>query len=198
MRAATLSLVLITLPACSPAQRVAAGAGIGGAGLVTSYAALASMVPSCRQQRGNNVCVEYDEPTPPSVAAPVAFAGLGAVALGSLLVAKGVNRRQPPPSKTYIAVVLPPQPTPLDTSEAVGMAIAHLVVTGIDGDGKPSKLLDVDDALITLNVEGTEAELANLRVHTAPDGEWRMLTACYEFERAWRLTALGTNPVCIH
>jgi hypothetical protein len=182
------------------------GEALSMVGAVTALGAIESTVPHCmrtrdpgelgaRQGRADDSCLQYSKPVSRKVAVPIAFGGVGAVLLGGLLVVTAVRSDLPrlsPPDP-----VVPPQRlTPLEPTDAVGMALAQLVVEGIDGDGKPSKLLDVDDTDITLSGQGTRAELGNLRVQTAADGSWRALSACYEYESEWRLVALGTGPAC--
>jgi hypothetical protein len=75
------------------------------------------------------------------------------------------------------------------------MVVSRLVLRGMNGDHRPTKLLDVDDTQTSLSVEGGYAELQNLRVRTA-DGTWRTVGACYALESEWRLTSLGPAPQC--
>jgi hypothetical protein len=195
-----LTLLLVTVAGCSPAQRVAVGGGIAAVGLGVTYVALESMAGSCSQPRGpDGVCpASSSKPTSPSVAVPGVLAGLGVAVLGVVIMAGDVEHSQPPPTAKLADPAPPENPAALDQSEAVGMAVARMVLAGINGNSKPAKLLGVDDAHSSLRVEGRHAELWNLRVHSAADETWRTVGACYEYENEWRLTSLGTTLGCPH
>ena len=90
----------------------------------------------------------------------------------------------------------PDEPTILDGTDAVGMAIAQLVLVGLNSDAKPSKLLGVDDAQVRVHAKGRHAELWNLRIRTVANETWRSVGACYEYEHEWRLTSLRATPGC--
>jgi len=198
MRLAIVSLLLLTTTACSPAQQRFAGAGIATAGVAATYIALDSMVPSCRQRtEPHNVCVSHSPTIPPSVGFPIAFAGIGAVVLGGLIVATASETRRPPREAKPAAPTPPEQPAPLAESDAVGMALAHLMLAKrLDGNTKPAKLLAVDDTHSHLNIQGRHAQLWNLRVQNASDDDWLTLGACFEYQHEWSLTSLGATPGC--
>ena len=166
--------------------------------MVTTYVALASMVPSCRQYREpDRVCVEHSDPTQPNVGFPVAFGGLGAVVLGGLIVVTAVEHSELPRAGTPAMPVPPEEPAPLDETDAFGMAVAQLALTGIDCDAKPPRrLLSVDDTQSSLHVQGRRAELWNLRVRTASDETWLTVGARYEYKNVWQLMWLGTTLGC--
>ncbi|HVY31199.1 MAG TPA: hypothetical protein VHB79_31800 [Polyangiaceae bacterium] len=193
MRTSLLTLLFLATTACSWSQRATVGAAIGGAGLATTYLAVQSMVPGCRQDSGRDrVCVEDYKTTPPEVGFPIAFGGLGVAVLGGLIVGAGAENRPVSPPHADDTPAHSEEPSRLFASDAVGMVVARLMIVGIEHD-KPRELQNVDSSQITLNVEGRHAELWNLRVHTV-DGTGLTLGACYEYDGEWRMTALGTSP----
>jgi hypothetical protein len=121
---------------------------------------------------------------------------------------EGVEGRRPAPTDTLSALpATPEKPAALDETEAVGMAVARLVLRGappvrrgrgveadINVTFRPAKLLGVDQTQSRLHVEGRHAELWNLRVRTSTGV--RTVGACYAYENKWRLTSLGTTPAC--
>lgn len=196
--------------ACSPAQRVVAGGGIAAAGAGLTYLALESMTGSCREHTDpREVCFSSYESTPPGAAWPVAAGGLGIAFLGGVVMATGMENSRPARAGTRAAPSPSENPTALKQTEAIGMAVARLVVrggppvprinavgVGINTKSKPAKLIDVDHSQSNLHVEGLHAELWNLRVRTAADKTWRTVGACYEYENEWRLTSLRMTPGC--
>jgi|GEM_PF-3842044 len=187
----------MTASACTPAQRATAGIGIGATGIGVTYGALASMVPSCRVHRPvDQSCVQYSDPLPPKVAFPLVFGGLSLVVLGGLVLATAGEQGEQPSNESGTVPAPPDRPTVLDESDAVGMAIAQLVLVGFDNDAKPSELLGVDDAQVIVRTRGPRAELSNLRIRTAADEAWRAVAACYEYEQEWKLTSVGTAAKC--
>jgi hypothetical protein len=200
MRTTVFGLLLLSSVACSPTQRATVGTTVGGAGALTTFVALESMVPSCRAHtEPHDTRVAYSKATPPNVGFPLAFAGLGAVVLGGLLIATASEYHQQPQTDAPAPPTPITSPTRLDQREAVGMAIAHvLLAKRVDGNSKPTRLLGVDESHSQLHVAGRYAELRNLRVHTAADETWLTLDACFEYqpEHAWWLTSLGTTPGC--
>ena len=204
VRIEILSLLVVTATACSPAQRAVVGGGMAAAGGGLTFLAVESMAGSCQQPRApDGVCnASSNKPTPPRTALPVAFAGLGIAFLGAVVMAtadehggasSSVAPGAPPPPD---APAPPGNPVPLTEDEAVGMAVAHLVLTDIDGNSRPAKLLGVDDSQSSLQVEKQYAELSKLRIRVAADGTWRAVGACYEYESEWRLTSFRTTPGC--
>ena len=176
-----------------------------GAGV--TYFAFESMTGSCRQHtEPRDVCFASYEPTPPGAAWPVAVGGLGIAFLGGVVMATGMEHRLPAPTGMHVAPAPPENPTALNQSEAVGLAVARLVLRGGppvprmnavgNTNSKPAKLLGVDATQSRLNVDGPHAELWNLRVRTASDKTWRAVGACYEFENEWRVTSLRSTPGC--
>jgi len=197
MRAAIVGLLFSSMAACTPTQRVAAGAGIAGVGAATTYGALTSLLPSCRR-RGDPYrgCGDDSKAMSPDVVAPLAFGGLSAVVLGGLIMATGVRPSAPPPAVARDLAPPPVKPDTLDASEAVAMAVARLLVTGIDGDSKRQRLQRLDDTQSSFHLQGRRAELTNLRVRTAADQTWRSIDACYQYEERWRLLSLGNVTSC--
>lgn len=196
MRKAMLGVLLITTAACSPAGRMAAGGTVAGAGALVTAAALAGMAGVCAQngeQQQYRPC-DNSKPTSPSVGVPIAAGGVGMVVLGGVIMAGGIraNTNDVPRSESFTEPAPSEKPTPLPETDAVGMAVAWLTIAGIDG--KRVKLLGVDGKQSHLDVDGTHAELWNLRVHTAADHEWLRVGACYEFDQEWKVTSLGTAP----
>jgi hypothetical protein len=198
MRSGTLTLLFMLAAGCTPAQRTAAGIGIGGTGVAVTYGALASMIPSCQKRSfSNNVCTEYTKALPHEVGFPLAFGGVGAVVLGGMIVATaGKGHRRPRPHDTAPPEPPPAEPVALYSTQAVAMAVARLVITGKDRSESPALLGGVDDTQSSLNVQGRRAELRNLRIRTAKDPTWRMVDACYEYRKEWRLTSFETTASC--
>lgn len=207
-----MTLLLVTAAACSPAQRVAVGGGIAAAGMAVTYASIESMAGSCSQPRGpDGVCSSSaDKPTSLRGGWPSVLAGVGVTVLGAAVMVEGLEQHPTPPTGTRSDPPVPPEkPVALRETEAVAMAVAHLVLhgvppvrrkggvgEGIDGSSAPAKLLGVDDAQSSLNVEGGRAELWNLRVLTAADAGWRTVGACYQYANEWRVTSLRATPGC--
>ena len=97
---------------------------------------------------------------------------------------------------TLVTSAAPESVAALDPTEAVGMAIAHLVLVGMAGFDKPPMLTGVDDKRSHLDIHGQYAELSNLRVQTTSSQSWLTLNACYEFDTEWRLISLSTIRGC--
>lgn len=189
---------MLTSTACTPAGRMLAGGGLAAAGVGVTSAALDSMT-ECR--RGELSCPRRYSPTSPTVAMPVAAAGLGIAFLGAVVLSQHGERRARVPNKaterpTPPIVVAPPPPV-LDETSAVGMAVARLSIIGIRLHQKPTTLLSVDDTQVSLQVGGKRAELSNLRVLTTSSPEWRSVRACYELREQWHLVRIGTGPGCL-
>lgn len=192
-----LALVLLTATACSPAQRAAAGVGMGVVGAGVTYGAIEWMVPRCtgRSEQGQG-CVQHPEPLPPEIGFPVVLGGIGVVVLGGLILATAGEHHGRSTKDVSTTETPPEAPAPLDQTEAVGMAVAEYMLVGLHRNAKPSKLLDVDDTQVTLQANERYAELLNLRIRVGSDESWRVVGACYEYEHAWRLTAVGTTLEC--
>jgi hypothetical protein len=140
--------------------------------------------------------VQFSDPLPPKVGFPLAFGGLSLVVLGGLVLATASEQCEQPPNEPPTVPAPPDRPTVLDGSDAVGMAIAQLVLVGLDNDAKPPELLGVDDAQVVVRTTGRRAELSNLRIRTAADESWRSIAACYEYVYEWELTSVGTVAGC--
>jgi hypothetical protein len=197
VRTTFISLLLVTAVGCTPAQRTATGGAIALGGLGITVVSLASMTRwSCQKQfDGREVCTDDQEPTPPGVAMSGAALGLGVVVLGLALVATADAGGGSPIAAKPDAPELPPAPpTPLEKTDALGMAIARLTLEGVNIFARRAKLLGVDDSQSNLRVDGAHAELSSLRVRTDLDARWRTLRACYEFDREWRVVRFGTTP----
>jgi len=196
MRAGFLSLLLLATAACSPAQRGAVGGAIGSGGLAVAGVAMDSMMTSSCRLRREGICIEYNDPLPPKMGFPLVCIGLGVASVGALILATSGEPVREPPKQA------PPTPAPTDEprtlgrTDAAGMALAHLVLVGLEGDAQPSKLSGVDDAQVSVRANDKHAELWDLRIRTVTDGSWRSVGACYEYEQEWRLTSLGTTPGC--
>ncbi|HEX2872225.1 MAG TPA: hypothetical protein VHP33_13230 [Polyangiaceae bacterium] len=197
MRTALFALLFLTAAACSPAQRRAAGVGVGLVGAGVTYGAIEWMVPRCngRNEQGQG-CVQHPEPLPPEVGIPVVFGGIGVVVLGGLIVATAGQHHARSPKDTSAAPAPPEEVAVLDEGEAVGMAVAEYMLVGLHRNAKPSKLLDVDETQVIVHANERHAELFNLRIRAGADETWRVLGACYEYEHAWRVTAVGTTLEC--
>lgn len=115
--------------------------------------------------------------------------------LGGLLVASSAEQPPAPARASDVVDAPPDEPTSLDQVDAIGMAVAELVLNGVDGDAKPSKLLELDDTRSRLFVDEGRAELWNLRVHKVDD-TWLTLFGCYEYEGGWQLKSLSRTPGC--
>lgn len=198
VRTGILSVLLLTEVACSPAQRATVGGAIGAAGLAVAGDSIESMViPSCRLREGeHHACVEYYDPLPGKVGVPLVLMGIGVAMVGGAILATSVEPAGEPPKAKPTMPALPDEPTTFDETEAVGMAVAQLVSVGLDTDAKPSRLLGVDDAQVTVHAKDRHAELWNLRIRTVADESWRPVGACYEYEHEWRLTSLRATPGC--
>lgn len=191
------SLLLVTAAACSPAQRMAVGGTIAAVGVGVTSVSLESMAGSCSQPRGQDgVCpASASKPAPPSVALPGVLLGLGVAILGGVVMFARDEAAGPPLTEPLAAAAPPETPAALDGNEAVSMAVARLVLVGIKRHSTPVKVRGVDDTRSNLRVDGSHAELWNLRVQTA-DETWLTVGACYEFEDEWRVTSLGTSVGC--
>lgn len=197
MRTRLASLLLLLATACSPAQRTAAGIGVGVAGAAVTYRAVSWVVPSCRQRSDpHRGCLDHSEPLPSKAAFPLALVGLGVVVVGGLLVASATGTRGVRQTSASAPPVLPEKPTLLDSTEAVGMVVARLVVGSTDAHARPAKRHEVDDTEARLETLGARAQLSNLRIRTSTE-PWRVVRACYEFEKEWRLTSLGPTADCL-
>lgn len=192
-----LGLLFLTAAACSPAQRRAAGVGVGLVGAGVTYGAIEWMVPRCngRNEQGQG-CVQHPEPLPPEVGIPVVFGGIGVVVLGGLLVATAGKHHARPGKDVSTAPEPPKAVATLDETEAVGMAVAEYLLVGLHRNAKPSKLLDVDETQVLLQASERHAELTNLRIRAGSDASWRIVGACYEYEHQWRVTSVGTTLEC--
>lgn len=84
----------------------------------------------------------------------------------------------------------------LDETDAVGMAVAEYMLVGLHRNVKPAKLLDVDETQVILQASERHAELFNLRIRAGADETWRVVGACYEYDREWRVTSVGTTLKC--
>jgi hypothetical protein len=207
MRAAILGLTFLSAVACSPAQRTVVGGGVAVVGLAVTTVAVTSMARSCDQRAQSSCSQNFDSsynsnPSPPETAIPVALGGLGVAILGGVIMASSSDRNDPshgsssPPMGTLVTHAAPQSVAALDPADAVGMAIAHLVLVGMAGFDKPPALSGVDDKQSRLSVQGRYAELSNLRVQTTASQSWLTLHACYEFETEWRLISLSTLRGC--
>lgn len=133
---------------------------------------------------------------PPKVGLPLMFGGLGTAVVGGLILATASEKPEEPPTGIPALPTPPGEPAVLDRTEAVGMAVAQLVLVGRDGDVKPSELLGVDDTQVRVRSEGRHAELWNLRIRTAANQTWHVVGACYEYGHEWQLTSLGSTLAC--
>lgn len=198
MRVGILRLWLLTAVACSPAQRAIVGGVIGTAGLGVAGSSIDSMVfPSCRlrDDQHHDYCVEYNATLSPKEGLPLLAGGLGVALLGGVLLVTALPS-EPPPTKTPIVPASPDRPVVLNETDAVGMAVAQLVLVGLDSESKPSRLLGVDQTQVRIIAKDRRAELWNLRIRTVADETWRSVGACYEYEHEWRLKSLGTTSGC--
>lgn len=178
---------------------------IGAVGLGIAYSALAAMVPSCsdpplpaagQQPSGPQQTCEDPRGLSPKIGVPLALGGVGTALVGGVLLATASGQSEEQLTGIPAAPAPPDEPTVLDGTEAVGMAIAQLVLVGLDSDVKPSTLLGVDDTQVKVRSEGRRAELWNLRIRTAADETWRVVAACYEYKHDWQLVSLGTTLGC--
>ena len=169
-------------------------------GLGVTTAALESMAGPCRYSRQpDGTCADPSSPRPTttaSVGVPVALGGVGIALLGAAIMATSDYRPGSAPTAAPAAPALPESPVAFEASDAVAMAVAHLVVSGINSGSKRPELLGFDDTQAHLLLEGPRAELWNLRVHTASTGQWLTFSACFEYETEWRLTSISTSPGC--
>lgn len=76
------------------------------------------------------------------------------------------------------------------------MVLARLVVGDADAHAHVAKRHEVDDAEARLETLEKRAALSNLRIRTSTE-PWRVVRACYEFEKEWRLTSLGPIAECL-
>jgi hypothetical protein len=133
----------------------------------------------------------------PRVGFPLAFAGIGAVVVGGLIVATaGRQRRAPPKDAAVVSAPTAEEVAVLDETDAVGMAVAEYMLVGLHRNVKPAKLLDVDETQVILQASERHAELFNLRIRAGADETWRVVGACYEYDREWRVTSVGTTLKC--
>jgi hypothetical protein len=156
------------------------GGAIGTGGLAVAGGSIKSMVmPSCRLRRdGDHACVEYYDPLPPKVGFPLVALGIGVAMLGGVILGTAIEPGGEPPKEKPTMLAPPDEPTTLDETEAVGMAVAHLMLVGLDSDATPSKLLGVDHAHVRVHAKDRHAELWNLRIRTVADETWRSVGAC--------------------
>lgn len=194
MRTAMLGLLLSTTAACTPAGRTAVGGTVAGAGVLVTAAAVAGMAGLCPTTAEHPERRDCDKPTSPSVGLPIAAGGIGMAVLGGMIMAGSsrTSTNDVPRAESFTEPAPPAQPTLLAETDAVGMAVAWLMLAGIDG--RKIKLLGVESKQSHLDVDGAHAELWNLRVHTAADSDWLRVGACYEFDGEWKVTSLGTGP----
>lgn len=197
MRCNIFGLLLVTAAACSPAQRTAAGIGLGLVGAGATYGTIELMMPACSAQGSpRQGCSQHPKPLSPQVGFPLMFAGIGVTVLGGLLLATAGEHRARPTKD------LPSIPSPSDEvvalgqTEAVGMAIAEYMLVALHRNSKPSKLLDIDDTQVILQANERHAELWNLRIRAGSDESWRVVGACYEYDHEWRVTAVGSTLKC--
>jgi hypothetical protein len=199
LRAAVRTKIVIcafvATAACAPAQRTAVGAGMAGAGLLVSSAAIESMAEPCREYGEQHTCLDPRK-AHASEGIAVVLSGLGVAVVGGAILASAHETSPLRPAFSSETDPRPETPTSLDKSDAIGMALAQLVLVGIDGNRKPGKLLEVDDTRSTLTTVGRHAELSKLRVRVASDGSWLTLAACYEYENDWQVSSLGTTTAC--
>lgn len=197
MRSAIFILLPLTTLACSSTQREVVGGGITALGLATTYVAVQSMA-GCSEPTPLGQACDPAKRTSASSGVPVALGGVGVALLGGVILATA--RRSTAPSASAVPTpVSPDEPLPaLGETEAVGMALAQLLLTGVKGKPRPTKLVAVDSAHISFQVEGRHAELWNLRVRAAADDTWMTLGVCYDYddEHGWVATSLGTSPGC--
>ena len=140
--------------------------------------------------------MQHPEPLPPRVGFPVAFAGLGAVVVGGLIVANAGRHRKAPPKDLPTLPTSSEEVAALDEADAVGMAVAQYLLTGLHRNAKPAQLLDIDDTQITLQARERHAQLSNLRLRAGADETWRVVGACYTYEHAWHVTSVGSTLDC--
>lgn len=126
----------------------------------------------------------------------MALAGIGAVVVGGLIVATAGRQRQSPPKDRRAMPAPPEKVAALGETDAVGMAVAEYMLVGLHRNAKPAKLLDVDETQVTLQANERHAELSNLRIRAGTDETWRVVGACYEYDREWRVTSVGTTLKC--
>jgi hypothetical protein len=168
------------------------------AGLAVAGTSIESMViPSCRLREGeHHTCVDYNDPLPGREGIPLVLMGIGVAMVGGAIMVTSVERTREPAKGQPNVPAPPDEPSILKETDAVGMAVAHLVLVGIGSAEKTSKLAGVDDALVTVRAEAGHAELRNLRIRTVSDENWHSVSACYEYVHEWRLTSLRTTPGC--
>jgi hypothetical protein len=197
VRLGILGLLFVTAAACSPAQRTAAGVGVGLVGAGVAYGAADLMVPSCgaRREPGQG-CTQHPEPLSPQVGFPLVLGGIGVVVLGGLIVATAGGHGAHPAKDVHAVTAPPEEVAALDETEAVGMAVAEYMLVGLHRNAKPAKLLNVDETQVTLQANERHAELFNLRIRAGADESWRVVGACYEYEHEWRVTSVGTTLEC--
>lgn len=193
----SLGFLLLIATACSPAQRATAGVGLGVVGAGATYVALGAMTSSCRERSASTrACIAESQHLSPTIGFPVAFAGLGAIVLGGLILATATKPHPQPPATTTDQPSLPAPLADLDKSRAAAMAIAELLLVGLDPTKSPPPLRATDDTQATLHVTDHRAVLTNLRIRTAADKTWQTITACYEYRNEWQLKSLGKSPDC--
>jgi hypothetical protein len=197
VRKAISTLLLLTTLACSSTQQEVVGGGITALGLATTYVAVQSMAGCSEPTQLGQAC-DPAKLTAPSSGVPVALGGVGVALLGGVIMATA-RRSTAPRASSVPAPVSPDEPLPaLGETEAVGMVLARLVLSGVEGMPRPTRLVAVDSAHISFQVEDGHAELWNLRVQAAADGAWVTLGACYDYddEHGWVVTSLGRSPGC--
>lgn len=197
VRTGILGLLFLTAAACSPAQRTAAGVGVGLVGAGVTYGAIELMTPSCNGHgERSQGCTQHPEALSPKVGFPLMFGGIGVAVLGGLILATAGERRVSPPRQNPPIDAPPEEIAVLNETEAIGMAVAEYMLVGLYRNAKPAKLLDVDETQVRLEANARHAELWNLRLRAGADETWRVVGACYEYEHEWRVTSVGTTLKC--
>jgi hypothetical protein len=171
------------------------GVGLVGAGV--TYGAVELMTPSCNgHSELSQGCTQHPEALSPKVGFPLVFGGIGVAVLGGLILATAGERRVSPPRERPAVDAPPKDVAVLDDTEAVGMAVAEYMLTGLHRNAKPSKLVEVDETQVTLEGNERYAELFNLRIRAGADETWRVVGACYQYDREWRVISVGTTLDC--
>ena len=198
MRNAIFTLLLLTTLACSSTQQEVVGGGITALGLATTYVAVQSMAGCSEPTQLGQAC-DPAKRSSASSGVPVALGGVGVALLGGVIMATA-RRSAAPSARSIPTPVSPDESLPaLGETEAVGMALARLVLSGVNGKPRPTKLVAVDSAHISFQLEGRHAALWNLRVRATADDTWMTLGVCYDYddEHGWIVTSLGMSPGCV-